>query len=381
MFNIKTVKQSIFFKQNWIELDKSAFHFNLKKVRNYIAQDTKIMLVIKSNAYGHGCVEFAKEANKSGISQLAVSSLEEGIKLRESGVKSNILLLDTIFPFENFQVAIAHSLTPTISSIAQLPILEHLAIRLNKRINFHLKIDTGMGRIGISSNIAKIILQKISKMSCVNMVGLYTHFAVADTDPSFTQLQLNIFTQIVRFARVYLNFKFTAHSANSAALLKNKYTHLDMVRFGLLAYGLPPFKNLDKIFKLKPVLTWKTLITFLKKVPAGFSISYGRTFVTNKMSTIATIPVGYSDGYNRILSNKGHVLVHGKYCPIIGRITMTETMIDVTDVKNVNLFDEVVLIGYQNKSQIKVEDLASLQNTINYEVICSIAEHIPRIVI
>jgi alanine racemase len=378
---MKIAKKTIFFKQNWLELDKSAFHFNLKKVKNFITQNTKIMLVIKSNAYGHGLLEFAKEAYKNEIYGLAVSSLEEGIKLRESGIKSNILLLDTIFPFENFQVAIAHALTPTISSSSQLAVLENLAIRLNKKINFHLKIDTGMGRIGICYNAANSILQKISKISCINMIGLYTHFPVADTDHSFTQLQLNIFSKIVRFARVNLNLKFIAHSANSAALLTNKHTHLDMVRFGLLAYGLSPFKNIENIFKVKPVLTWKTLITFLKKVPAGFSISYGRTFVTNKVSNIATIPVGYSDGYHRVLSNKGYVLVHGKQCPIIGKITMTETMIDVTDIKNVHLFDEVVLIGYQNKSQIKVEDLAHLQKTINYEIVCSIAEHIPRIII
>jgi alanine racemase len=378
---MKKVKKVIFFKQNWLELDKSAFHFNLKKIKNFLSQDTKIMLVIKSNAYGHGGVEFAKEAHKSGIAKLAVSSLEEGIKLRESGIKSHILLLDNIFPFENFQVAIAHALTPTISSISQLQVLENLAIRLKKKINFHLKIDTGMGRIGISYNIAKSILQKIAKISCINMIGLYTHFAVADIDPSYTQFQLNIFTKIVKFARSNLNLKFIAHSANSAALLTNKSTHLDMVRFGLIAYGLSPFKNATKGFKLKPVLTWKTLITFLKKVPAGFSVSYGRTFVTNKVSNIATIPVGYSDGYNRALSNKGYVLVHGQKCSIIGKITMTETMIDVTDVKNVHLFDEVILIGCQNKSQIKVDELANFQDTINYEIICSIAEHIPRIVI
>ncbi|MDR2665966.1 MAG: alanine racemase [Endomicrobium sp.] len=374
-------KQTVFFRQNWVEIDKSDFYFNLKKIKEYISKDTKIMAVIKSDAYGHGAVALAREAQEAGVTWIAVSSLEEGIILRETGIKSDILILGNIFPYENFQVAIAHSLTSTISKMSEFASLENLAIRLNKRINFHFKVDTGMGRIGSLSEIACSVLQKIAQSNKVSMIGMYTHFAVADTDPLFTQLQLSTFTKIVKFARVNLRLKFIAHVANSAALFKNKRTHLDMVRPGLGLYGLTPFKFSERFLKVKPVLSWKTRITFLKKVPSGFCVSYGRAFVTNKLSIIATIPVGYHDGYNRLLSNKADVLVRGKRCPIVGRITMNMTMIDVTGIKDVTVGDEVVLIGTQGKEHIKVDEIAKIQNTINYEITCNISAHIPRIIV
>jgi alanine racemase len=364
-------KQMGIFRQNWFEINRSDFHFNLKKIKEYIAKDTKIMVVIKANAYGHGGVVLAKEAQRFGVSWIGISSLEEGIQFREAGIKSNILVLGNILPFENFQVAIAHSLTPTISTMSGLTALEDLAVRLNKKINFHLKIDSGMGRIGAAPETSYSILQKIVQTSKTNMIGMYTHFAAADTDPVFTQQQLDIFTNIIKFARINLGLKFIAHAANSAALFKNRHTHLDMVRPGISIYGLSPFEYSERFLKLKPILSWKTKIMFLKKVLAGFCISYGRTFVTNKSSIIAVIPVGYADGYNRLLSSKCDVLVRGKRCPVAGRITMDMTMIDVTDVKEVALGDEVVLIGVQGKEYIKVNELAKIQNTINYEVRCA----------
>jgi alanine racemase len=374
-------KQTGFFRQNWVEIDRSDFHFNLKKIKEHIAKDTKIMVVIKANAYGHGGVALAKEAQRAGVNWIGISSLEEGIQFREVGIKSNILVLGNIFSFENFQVAVAYSLTLTISTMSGLMTLEDLAVKLNKKINFHLKIDSGMGRIGVIPEASYSILRKIAQIPKTNMTGMYTHFAVADTDPVFTQQQLGIFMNIVKFARVNLGLKFIAHAANSSALFRNKCTHLDMVRPGISIYGLSPFKYAERFLKLKPVLSWKTKIIFLKEVPAGFGVSYGRTFVTNRASIIATIPVGYADGYNRLLSNKCDVLVRGKRCSVAGRITMDMTMIDVTDVKEVSLGDEVVLIGVQGKEHIKVDELAKIQNTINYEVTCGISVRVPRIVV
>ncbi|MDR1720973.1 MAG: alanine racemase [Endomicrobium sp.] len=378
---VNKTKQKVFFRQTWVEIDKSDFRFNLKKIREYIARDTKIMAVMKSDAYGHDAVTLAKEAQEEGVEWVAVSSLEEGIILREAGIKSNILILGNIFPYENFQVALAHSLTSTISKMSEFANLENLAVKLNKKIDFHLKVDTGMGRIGALSETAYSILQRVAQSREVNMSGVYTHFAVADTDPVFTQLQLDIFMKVVKFARGNLGLKFIAHAANSAALFKSKRAHLDMVRPGLGLYGLTPFKYSERFLKVKPVLSWKTKITFLKKVPSGFCVSYGRTFVTNKLSVIATIPVGYDDGYNRLLSNKGDVLVRGKRCPIAGKITMNMTMVDVTGVKDVAVGDEVVLIGTQGKEYIKVDELAKIQNTINYEVTCNISARVPRIIV
>ncbi|MDR1696043.1 MAG: alanine racemase [Endomicrobium sp.] len=374
-------RPQVFFRQNWVEVDKSDFHFNLKKIKDYLAKDTKIMPVIKANAYGHGGIALAKEAQYAGVAYIGVSSLEEGISFREAGIKSNILILGNIFPLDNLQVAAVHSLTPTISTMAGVSALEDLAVRLNKKLSFHLEIDTGMGRIGALPDAAYSLLQKIAQTPEINMTGMYTHFAVADTDPVFTQSQLDAFSKVVRFARQALGLKFIAHAANSAALFRNKRTHLDMVRPGISLYGLSPFKSAERFIKLKPVLTWKTKITYLKRVPSGFCVSYGRTYVTSRESVIATIPVGYADGYSRLLSNKGDVLVRGKRCPIAGRVTMDMTMIDVTGVKGVAVGDEVVLIGAQGKEQIKADELAKIQETINYEITCAISPRVPRIVV
>ncbi|MCL2390393.1 MAG: alanine racemase, partial [Endomicrobia bacterium] len=209
-------RPQVFFRQNWVEVDKSDFHFNLKKIKDYLAKDTKIMPVIKANAYGHGGVALAKEAQKAGVAYIGVSSLEEGIQFREAGIKSNILILGNIFPLDNMQVAVAHSLTPTISNMTGITALEDLAVRLNKKLSFHLEIDTGMGRIGALPEAAYGILQKVAQTPEINMTGMYTHFAVADTDPVFTRAQLDVFSKVVKYARSVLGLKFIAHAANSA---------------------------------------------------------------------------------------------------------------------------------------------------------------------
>lgn len=339
------------------------------------------MPVIKADAYGHGGVALAKEAQKAGIAHIAVTSLEEGIEFRNAGIKTNILVLDSLFPIENLQVAVAHNLMPVLSKMSAISALEDLAVKLNKKLCFHFEVDTGMGRSGAQPEASYAILQKIAQTPEIAMSGMFTHFSVADTDPVFTRTQREIFSRIVKYARVNLGLKFIAHAANSAALFRDKRTHFDMVRPGITLYGLSPFKHAERFVKLKPVLSWKTKITAIKRVPAGFCVSYGRTFVTSRESLIATIPVGYADGYSRQLSNKGDVLVRGKRCPIAGRVTMDMTMIDVTGVKGVSRGDEAVLIGVQGKEQIKADELAKIQDTIAYEITCSISQRVPRIVV
>ncbi|MDR2192160.1 MAG: alanine racemase [Endomicrobium sp.] len=374
-------RQTVFYRQNWVEIDKSDFLFNFKKIKEYLAKDTKIMPVIKANAYGHGGTAIAKEAQNAGASYIAVSSLEEGIEFRNAGIKTNILVLDGVFPIENLQAAVAHNLTPVLSKMSALAALEDLAIKLNKKLSFHFEVDTGMGRLGAQLEASYAILQKIAQTQEIMMTGMFTHFAVADTDPVFTRTQREVFSKIVKYARASLGLKFIAHAANSAALFKDKRTHFDMVRPGITLYGLSPFKYAERFVTLKPVLSWKTRIIAIKRVPAGFCVSYGRTFVTSRESLIATLPVGYADGYSRLLSNKGDVLVRGKRCPIAGRVTMDMTMIDVTGVKGVSRGDEVVLIGVQGKEQIKADELAKIQDTISYEITCSISQRVPRIVV
>lgn len=378
---MKEQPPSSFFRPTWVEIDKSDFLFNLKKIKEYLKADTKVLAVIKSNAYGHGGIELAKEAVKAGIYGIGVSSIEEGISFRKAGIKAKILVFGSGYPLEYLSVATFWDLIPTISSLQGLHELSSLAKKFQKKLEFHLKVDTGMGRVGvIAGENTNVILQKIANMTEIKMSGMYTHFAVADTNMAYTESQLNKFNEVVKYAKK-LGLKFIAHAANTAALISNKKTHLDMVRPGIGLYGLSPFEHTQHKLKLKPVLTWKTKIIYLKKVPSGFCVSYGRTFVTNKNSVIATVPVGYADGYGRVLSNKADVLVRGKKCPVAGRITMDMMMIDVTDVKGVSIGDEVVLLGTQGKETIKAEELAKLQNTISYEVTCSISPRVPRIIV
>ena len=376
----KKIKDA-FFRPTWIEIDKSDFLFNLKKIKEYLKTDTKILAVLKSNAYGHGAIELAKEAIKAGIYGVGVSSIEEGISFRKAGIKTRILVFGSGYPIEYLTTAVFWDLTPTISSLQGLHELSNIAKKFKKNLEFHLKVDTGMGRVGVvAGENTDVILKKIVNMPEIRMTGLYTHFAVADTNSDYTESQLHKFNEVIKSAKK-LGLKFIAHAANTAALFLNKKTHLDMVRPGIALYGISPFEHNHQDLKLKPVLSWKTKIIYLKKVPSGFCVSYGRTFVTNKNSVIATLPIGYADGYSRILSNKADVLVRGKRCPVAGRITMDMMMIDVTDVKGVSIGDEVVLLGTQEKETIKVEELAKLENTISYEVICSISTRVPRIIV
>ncbi|MEA5000541.1 MAG: alanine racemase [Endomicrobiaceae bacterium] len=370
-----------FYRPTWVEVDKSDFLFNLKKIKEYLKKDTKVLAIIKANGYGHGGIELAKEAVKAGIYGIGVSSIEEGIQFRKAGIKATILVLGSGYPLEHLSIASFWDLTPTISSMQGLHALSALSKKFGKKLEFHLKVDTGMGRVGVvAKDNAMLILKKIANMPDIKMVGMYTHFAVADTNALYTQSQLDSFNEVVKYAR-NLGFQFLAHAANTAGLISNKKTHLDMVRPGIALYGLSPFEHTKYNLKLKPVLSWKTKIIYLKKVPAGFCVSYGRTFVTNRASVIATLPVGYADGYSRILSNKADVLVRGKRCPIAGRITMDMMMVDVTGIKGVSIGDEVVLIGRQGKETIKIEELAKLQNTISYEVSCSISTRVPRVIV
>lgn len=337
------------------------------------------MAVVKANAYGHSAVHLSKTALKSGADLLGVSSIEEGIQLRQNKIKSEILILGSIYPLENIHSIIKYNLTPTVSSFLSLKALEQTAKRLKKRIKFHLKVDTGMGRVGISPKEAVRILPQIAKLKNSVLEGIYTHFSVAGTDPKYTKLQLSRFNSVVKLAKK-LHLKFAAHAANSSAILKSKESHFDIVRTGLMLYGMYPFYGARKKIDLLPVLAWKTKITFIKRVPKGTSISYSRTYITKKPTIVATLPVGYADGYLRRFSNRAEVLVRGRRCKVIGRVTMDMIMVDVTKVPGVSLGDEVVLIGQQGREKIRVEELANIAGTINYEITCGISYRVPRII-
>jgi alanine racemase len=325
-------------------------------------------------------VPLSRIAATSGVSVFGVSSLEEGIALREGGIDGNILILGSIYPLENLAAAADYRLIPTISSLNGLIELVRLAPRHSRPLPFHLKIDTGMGRIGVFPESARNILKKIASLNEVTMKGMYTHFATADCDARYARQQIKYFLSTVAYARQH-GLKFTAHAASSAALLRYPQVHCDMVRPGLSLYGMQPFEGANKKVPHESVLSWKTKIAFLKKVPAGSSISYGRTFTTTCPSVIATLPVGYADGYRRDLSNKAAVLVRGQRCTVVGRVTMDMLMVDVTTVKGVSIGDEAVLIGSQGAAAITAEEMAQWAGTISYEITCGISARVPRIII
>ncbi|MFH1367574.1 MAG: alanine racemase [Elusimicrobiota bacterium] len=368
------------YRPTWAEIDLKAFRNNFLKIKSRLKKKTKILAVVKANAYGHSAVPLSQEALKLGAAALGVSSLEEGIVLRENGVKGEILILGSIYPLENLAAACQYDLIPTISSVQGLAELARVAKRCKKRLPFHLKTDTGMGRIGVSAESAPRLLEKIVLKSEVKMAGMYTHFACADSDKEFTQRQLLKFNEAVRRARL-LGLEFSAHAANSAALFKYKQAHLDMVRPGISLYGMDPFAGAEKMLKLEPVLSWKTRIVYLKKVKKNATISYGRTYTAKRPAVIATLPVGYADGYSRGLSNKGEVLIRSKRCPVVGRVTMDMIMVDATNAQGVEIGDEAVLIGRQGDAKLTAENMAAKLNTINYEVTCGISYRVPRIII
>lgn len=380
----------------WVEVSLDNIKHNVTKVAGFISRRTKVMAVVKANAYGHGLVEVARACIKSQPSRvvfLGVSSVEEGISIRRAKIKSPVLILGTLYPFESFKEVLKHSLVPTVASVLGLKVLDGYARKLNRVAPFHLKVDTGMGRIGISPDAVKGFLRNMEECRNVRLEGVFTHFAAADSDDAFTKEQIRLFDGVVgavkEGASAIKGMRFNGiefHAASSSAIIKFPESHYSMVRPGLCLYGLLPFPGSDSVLRTKPALSWKTKVVFVKRMPAGARISYGGTFVTKRPSIIATIPVGYGDGYSRKLSNKGCVLIKGRRAPVVGRITMDMSMIDVTGIPPVVPGDEVtvaglsgVRVGSARPDAISIEEIAGLCETINYEVTCNIHPRVPRI--
>lgn len=337
------------------------------------------MAVLKADGYGHGADELAPLAVKAGASFIGVSSLEEGLALRAVKIKCPILVLGSIFPLSNYAVALNSGLTPIVASWEAAKVLDQTAKRLKKKAPFHLKVDTGMGRIGVSLRGAQSLLDRLKKLNHVRLEGVFSHFSSADTDPNTTFDQLKKFYNL-RQVISDMGFKDVIfHMANSAALLRFPETHLNLVRPGISLYGVS-YTDGGKSVKLAPVLTWRSKVVFLKKASIGTSISYNRTFVTTRESEIATLPVGYADGVPRSLSNKGAVLIKGHRCPIVGRVTMDQIMVDVTGL-SVDVGDDVILIGKQGDEEITAAEFADWAHTIAYETFCGISKRVPRVMV
>jgi alanine racemase len=339
----------------------------------------KVLAVVKAQAYGHGAVPVARKLVELGCTMLGVATVEEGRDLRDAGIAVPVLVMGPVFP-EQAEVLVRAKLTPTVFTEEQARALADAITGTAQTVAVHVKVDTGMGRIGVQADDALSFITSVNKLPGISIEGLMTHFADADLkDKAFAASQLDWFEAIIKALEAKGISIPLRHAANSAAVLEYDRALLTMVRPGLMLYGYNPLENRAAV-DLRPVLSLTTRIAFVKEVPAGVPISYGRTFVTKRDSRIATIPIGYADGYSRALSNRGEALVRGARVPVAGRVCMDMTMLDVTGVPGVAEGDEVVLIGRQGGERITADDIAAKTGTIAYEVLCGISGRVPRIV-
>jgi len=358
-------------------IDLTAISNNIAEIRKKIGNKRDLMAIVKADGYGHGAVEVSQAALRNGADSLGVAIPEEGQQLREAGIEAPILVVGLIQPQEAYKV-VKFRLAQTVASVELLEALDHEASEASTRINVHVKLDTGMGRIGVKPDDAVSFVRKVKSFKNLNLEGLFSHFSSADArDKTFSRRQLQLFDQVIRalhLAGIEITKK---HMANSAAILDLPQSYYDMVRPGIMIYGLYPSREVSHSIELKPAMTFKTKISEVKVVPSGTPISYGRTFITKKKTRVATLPVGYADGYSRMLSNKGEALIKGRRVPVIGTICMDMCMIDVSNVENAQPGDEVTLFG----EGLPVDEIAAKIGTINYEVVCAVGKRVPRLYI
>lgn len=344
----------------------------------------KIMAVIKADGYGHGAIPIGRELESLGIDYIAVAIFQEGIQLRKEGIKTPILVLGNT-PVEAFPMLLQYDLIQTIYSVHMGQSLASTASRLQIQAKIHIKIDTGMGRIGIRAihqpveTVAAQIAQLYHSPD-LKVDGIFTHFAKADeADKGYTQMQVDCFNELLNYLYHHNMLPELIHASNSAGLIDIHNANYSMVRAGIALYGLYPSEEVDHSVKLTPALSIKSRVVFVKTVEAGESISYGGIYTTSKETVIATIPIGYADGYSRALSNRGKVVIRGQFAPVIGRVCMDQILVDVTHIEGVSENDDVYLIGGTPEASVSVEDIAKIMQTINYEVICLIGKRVPRV--
>ena len=365
------------------EINLTHLIHNLNQVRSLIPPDCKILAVVKANAYGHGMIGVSKELEGAGVDMLGVAHVEEGIRLRESGVHTDILVMGGIsedYASGIMSGIIRQRLTPVLYAPSFASALSKAAVEKGVTVPVHIKVDTGMRRIGVTPEMAPEFAQYVAQLQGLRIEGIMTHFAEADLqNREFAREQLESFNaacRVIEGMGITLSLK---HAANSAAVMDMGDSHLDMVRPGIMLYGYVPAPFLSSKVDLRSVMTLKSRILYLKKVPPKTGISYGRTFITSRETLVATIPIGYADGYSRALSNMGEVIVRGNLAPVIGRVCMDMTMIDVTDVPGVQAGDEVLILGGEGSRRITADDIAGWTGTISYEVLCNIGGRVDRV--
>ena len=370
----------------WAEIDLEAIAHNIREVRRLTKPSAQVLAVVKANGYGHGAVEVSKVALSHGATWLGVARITEAAALRRAGIIAPVLVLGYTPPEQGDEV-VRNRLSQAVYNYEMAQALSAAAAKRGIKAKLHIKIDTGMGRIGIWAGmdaVAEII--SIARIPNVEIEGVFTHFANADGDTVYTKLQLERFLDTVAaLRREGLEIPYI-HAANSPALLEMPETHLDMVRAGIIIYGLSPTDNMkhndenkQRLIRLRPAMSIKAKVAYVKRVPAGFSVSYGCTYTTTAPTTIVTLPLGYADGYPRSLSACGEAIIKGRRLPVIGRVCMDQIMVDAGNDIEVTMGEEAVLLGKQGEAEISANDIAAKLNTINYEVVSMINWRVPRL--
>ena len=366
-------------RPTWVEIDLNALRHNLLAVKKRIGPQIKILGIVKADAYGHGDYEVSRVLLNNGVEMLGIAILEEGIQLRNTGIKAPLLLLGGVFE-EQIDSIIHYDVTPTVYDLKLAEVLSKKATYFNKKLKVHVYVDTGMGSIGVKHDNAVEFVKFVKNLKNLIIEGIYTHCSSSDEkDSAFTNVKIKRFRDVLAAldsmnARIPLR-----HMANSGAILGYPEAYFTMVRPGLSLYGLYPSADVSRDIGIRPVMSFKTRIIHIKDMESGDVVGYDRAYRITKPTRVATLHLGYDDGYNRLLSNQGEVLIRGKKASIIGRVCMDQCFVDVTNIKDVSVGDEAVLYGSQGQETIPIESIAKQLNTIPYEVTCSISKRVPRI--
>ncbi len=358
------------------EIDLDALAHNYHQIRSRVDPAVKILAVVKDSAYGHGAVVIARELGRLGVDLLGVAIAGEGVELRDGGIKTPILILSGIYE-EEIDSIFQYDLIPMVFDGEIGKLLSDKAKRKNRRVKVHLKFDTGMGRLGVPVEGAREFLAYMKGFPNLVIDGVASHFSMADEE--YTRGQLKAYRGVVELFHGEGIRPTYWHISSSAPMIDFPDSWFNLIRPGILIYGSYPNRDYIGRIALRPMMRLRTRIGCLKKVPAGTKISYGGTYITQRESLIATLPIGYGDGYNRLLSNRGEALLKAKRIPVVGRICMDMTMVDVTDVEDASPGDEVVLMGRQGGDEIPVEEIAEKIGTISYEVLCGVGKRVPRV--
>ncbi|OPY17751.1 MAG: Alanine racemase [Syntrophus sp. PtaB.Bin075] len=364
--------------RSWVEVDLDSFTWNWAELRRLVGPAVRVLQVVKADAYGHGAIEISHTALKNGAACLGVANADEGVQLRVSGITAPIIILSPSTGGEIREI-IKYGLTPSLSDLLFASEFQRHLARAGVTSPVHIEIDTGMGRGGMLCEEAPAIIRNIFGLPNIAVEGIFTHLASSEVCVDYNEQQWSLFRELTdRLNAMGISIPIK-HMANSGAILNYPRFHLDMVRPGLMSYGIHPAPSTEDRADLRPVMSFKTRVVLLKEFPAGASIGYNRTYVTERPSRIATLPVGYGDGYGVILSNQGEVLIRGRRAPVVGRISMDMTTVDVSAIPDCHIGDEVVLMGRQGEEVISANDIAVRVRTISYDILCALGKRAPRI--